>query len=85
MEEEPEEEGLKTDIALFWKGDFLAILACAIASSGGAIVRVDSRHQVPEVALFDDCFSLMSSYDKAINTSIKRGWTCFHRGKPNVG
>lgn len=78
-------EEVQTDIALFCRGELLAILALAVTDNGGAIMRLDPRNEKPEVALFDNYFSAVASFDNSIETSIKRGWTCFHKGKPNYG
>ena len=74
-----------TDIALFCKGDWLAVLAMAAHDRGGAIIQIDSRNPEPTVALYDNYFLVLEKFDKSIDVSIENGWRCFHHGKPNYG
>lgn len=82
-----EEEEIKVheDLALFYKNNLLAVIAITTTNEGGAILRVDPRKEQATVALFDSPFSALEMFDRSIDTTVKRGWKCFHRGKPNWG
>ena len=79
------EEKVHTDLALFCKGDLYALLALTTTHEEGAILRFDGRDAEPTIIVFDNAFSAISGFDKSVDSSIKNGWKCFHRGKPNIG
>lgn len=74
-----------TDIALLYKGERMAVLALTATPKGGAIIKLDSDVEDPEVIVFKDYFPAIASFDRSLTESKKKGWKCFHRGAPNWG
>ncbi|HYE73468.1 MAG TPA: hypothetical protein VEF04_09055 [Blastocatellia bacterium] len=50
-----------------------------------AVVKLDPREGKPFLKQFESSIEAFTNYEKAINTSLERGWQIAYRGAPLQG
>jgi hypothetical protein len=84
-EDEDDDEPLSLRTAVLTKSGMIALLTLKAGASGGQIVRVDPREQLPTAQRYDDAESALNWFRRSLATSRRNGWEVVYDGSPMFG
>lgn len=84
-EDDDGEEPSSLRTAVLTKNGMLALLTLKAGASGGQIVRVDPREQLPTAQRYDDAETALGWFRRSLATSRRNGWEVVYDGSPLFG
>ncbi len=84
-DEDDDEEPTSLRTAILTKNGMIALLTLKAGASGGQIVRVDPREQLPTAQRYDDAESAFNWFRRSLATSRRNGWEVVYDGRPMFG